>query len=100
MACQQHPEAVTSEVTITIEDGETLQFGIKKGTKISEDWVIFDDFELEYLSGESFARSYVGVDNVTVNATENGAVFNMAGQRVGNDFKGIVIKNGVKVLNK
>lgn len=100
MACQQHPEAVTSEVTITIEDGETLQFGIKKDAKISEDWVIFDDFELEYLSGESFARSYVGVDNVTVNATENGAVFNMAGQRVGNDFKGIVIKNGVKVLNK
>ncbi len=100
MACQKYPEVYQNEISFTIEDGKTLEIGIRKDKKNSKDWVIFSDFELEYLSGESFARSYVGVDNVTVNATENGAVFNMAGQRVGKDFKGIVIKNGVKVLNK
>ena len=99
-ACQQHPEAITSEVTITIGEGETLEIGIKKDTKIDSDWVIFDDFELEFLSGESFVRTFNGVENVTVNAAENGAIFNLAGQKVNGNFKGIVIKNGAKVLNK
>ncbi len=30
----------------------------------------------------------------------DGAVYNLAGQKVGNDFKGIVIKNGKKMLQK
>ena len=32
--------------------------------------------------------------------TNDGVMFNLAGQKVGKDFKGIVIKNGVKILNK
>ena len=32
--------------------------------------------------------------------TIDGAVYNLAGQKVGNDFKGIVIKNGKKMLQK
>ena len=35
--------------------------------------------------------------NVKIN---DGAVYNLAGQKVGNDFKGIVIKNGKKMLQK
>lgn len=31
---------------------------------------------------------------------ENGAIYNLAGQRVGKDYKGIVIKNGKKFMNK
>lgn len=33
-------------------------------------------------------------------AVKNGAIFNLAGQQVSADYKGVVIKNGVKVLNK
>ena len=38
----------------------------------------------------------------TVKATQanDGAVYNLAGQKVGNDFKGIVIKDGKKMLQK
>jgi len=97
---QKDPNVYLNEVKITVEEGQTLELGIRKDKKLSQDWVIFSDFELEFLSGESFTRAYTGVENVTVNAAENGAVFNLAGQKVDGNFKGIVIKNGVKVLNK
>jgi hypothetical protein len=32
------------------------------------------------------------------NAADNGAIYNLSGQRVGKDYKGIVIKNGKKVM--
>ena len=33
-------------------------------------------------------------------AAKDGAIYNLAGQKVSKDFKGLVIKNGVKVINK
>ena len=39
----------------------------------------------------------------TINAAEkvsNGAIYNLAGQKVANDFKGLVIKNGKKMIQK
>lgn len=97
---QKNPEVYKNEIKITIKDGETLELGFRKDTSIGSDWLIFSDFDLEYLSGESFARAFTGVEKVAVDATENGAIFNLAGQKVGGNFKGVVIKNGVKVLNK
>lgn len=98
MACQNHAEAITSEVKITIEQGETLEVGIMKTGKISGDWVIFDDFELYYLTGDTFARVITSVDSVETVDASNGSIFNLAGQRVNSNAKGIVIDNGVKVL--
>ena len=97
---QKNPEVYKNEIKITIKDGEILELGFRKDTSIGSDWLIFSDFDLEYLSGESFARAFTGVEKVAVDATENGAIFNLAGQKVDGNFKGIVIKNGVKVLNK
>ena len=40
-----------------------------------------------------------GIDAVeSGNAADNGAIYNLSGQRVGKDYKGIVIKNGKKVM--
>lgn len=40
-----------------------------------------------------------GIDAVEGgNAADNGAIYNLSGQRVGKDYKGIVIKNGKKVM--
>ena len=39
-----------------------------------------------------------GINNVNVVEKANGAMFNLAGQKVSNDFKGLVIKNGKKVV--
>lgn len=42
-----------------------------------------------------------GIENVTVQKpVENGAIYNLSGMRVGKDYKGIVIINGKKYLNK
>ena len=43
------------------------------------------------------ATAIKGVESDTA---ENGAIYNLAGQRVGKDYKGIVIKNGKKFMNK
>ena len=40
-----------------------------------------------------------GIESISTK-TANEGLFNLAGQAVGNDFKGIVIKNGKKMLNK
>ena len=47
-------------------------------------------------SGETNAINTVKTATIDLNAP----VYNLAGQRVGNDYKGIVIKNGVKMVQK
>ena len=46
------------------------------------------------------ADDATAIKNVTVEAAENAAIYNVAGQRVNATYKGIVIKNGKKYLNK
>ncbi len=42
-----------------------------------------------------------GISNVNAAvAGDNAPMYNLAGQKVGNDFKGIVVKNGKKFVNK
>lgn len=41
-----------------------------------------------------------GVDNITVDKNVNAPAYNLAGQRVNDAYKGIVVKNGKKYLNK
>ena len=43
--------------------------------------------------------SATAIENVKVQ-TADGVMYNLAGQKVGNDFKGIVIKDGKKMLQK
>ena len=39
-----------------------------------------------------------GIDNVNANLNHSEATFNLAGQRVGKDYKGIVVTKGKKAL--
>ena len=41
-----------------------------------------------------------GIKNVENNMKSNAATYNMAGQRVGKNYKGVVIKNGKKYMNR
>ena len=41
-----------------------------------------------------------GINNVNVAENANGAMFNLAGQKVANNYKGLVIMNGKKVVMK
>lgn len=45
-------------------------------------------------------ESIVGINEVKGNKQQNDAIYNIAGQRVAKDYKGLVIKNGKKYLVK
>lgn len=53
-----------------------------------------DNTEFELLGGGT------GISTVKAAANNNAVVYNLAGQKVGADFKGIVVKNGVKMIQK
>ena len=55
----------------------------------------FDNFTLE---GELVDASNISV--TTAANKQNGAIYNLAGQKVGKDYKGIVIMNGRKFVVK
>ena len=41
-----------------------------------------------------------GINNIKVAENANDAIFNLAGQKVANNYKGLVIMNGKKVVMK
>ena len=41
-----------------------------------------------------------GISTIKANAASNGAIYNIAGQKVAKDFKGLVIKDGKKFIQK
>lgn len=49
---------------------------------------------------ELFLEDATGIDKVEFNGQQSTVAFNLAGQAVGNDYKGIVIINGKKYLKK
>ena len=57
------------------------------------------DAKLTIVFGEEPSGETDGIKAVST-VVENGVRYNLAGQRVGNDYKGIVIVNGKKMLNK
>lgn len=54
-------------------------------------------FGFSFVEDES-AATYINA--LKVNATQNGEAFNLAGQKVNKNFKGVVIQNGKKVVIK
>lgn len=57
-------------------------------------------FELIGLPGTEEPSETDGINKITPSLSEANAVYNLAGQRVGNDYKGLVIVNGKKYLRK
>ncbi len=98
--CQKEDKTpVLHEVTITIESGETLEIGVEKTAQLTGDWLIFDDFKLEYLSGSTFQEVLTGIEEVASEAPAQKVLYNTAGQIVDSSYKGIVIdSNGKKYI--
>ena len=48
----------------------------------------------------TFGDDATAIENIEVSAPANVAVYNLSGQKVDNNYKGIIIKNGKKYLNK
>ena len=78
---------------------------------VEETFTLTDDVEKLYLGRNGNTGTIVtllkvtrgdgtGVQTLNVNLKENGAIFNLAGQKVADGFKGLVIKNGKKMMVK
>ena len=97
----------TGDETIDLEAGDAYLLAAKDGKAIfglCDDGVLGENKAC--LPAPSGANSVLGFDDATGiiavsnNVINNGAMYNLAGQKVGSDYKGIVIVNGMKFLNK
>ena len=79
--------------------GYFMQYG--EGTHTT--FGVYDSAQDNAVLPMLYAKVPDAIKNVTTVVERNDAnapIFNLAGQRVGNDYKGVVIQNGKKYLNK
>ena len=80
-------------------DASTLEAGSKytlegMGAKYN------DNNQLYPISFTKQGGGSTGISTVKTVRVDDGAIYNLAGQKVDNSYKGLVIKNGKKVINK
>lgn len=74
-------------LTVTVENGKSY-------------WLFQDSSQIGF-QGFEFAPTATGISTVNADVVEADApVYNLAGQRVSKDTKGLLIKNGKKFINK
>ena len=93
---QQFTEENVTEKIIDENDLVTL---VGKLQKYVKDEVVTPELSSCYLISVEKGGSD-GITNVNAAKAENAVRYNLAGQKVGNDFKGVVIMNGKKVVLK
>jgi hypothetical protein len=60
----------------------------------------FDNLKLEQITAGP-TDPFTGIESIKTTAkVYDDAIYNLAGQKVGKDYKGIVIKNGKKMIQK
>ena len=59
----------------------------------------FDNLKIEQITAGA-TEPFSGIETVKAAAKANEAIYNLAGQKVGKDYKGLVIKNGKKFVIK
>ena len=90
---------VTSTITTTSEKVYNYSFSMKL-TQAEEKVVLFFVNEGSYIDGSSLATGISSPYVITKKAEGNGKWYNLNGQQVDSSYKGIVIVNGRKFVNK
>ena len=100
--CGNWKEALETDGTQWIVKNNDIHASVvkAKGTKISPFRAYFTGIDgasakLNFIDGEA-----TGINGVNAEAAADGAIYNLAGQKVSAAYKGIVIKNGKKYLMK
>jgi hypothetical protein len=91
----------TDDVTAVNEDGtpgNVIKFGLGAGTWTFQKYsgtgnIFISSIEISPASTE-------GIEDLSLETAKNGAVYNVAGQKVSEGFKGLVIKDGKKFVVK
>ena len=74
---------------------------LPEGTEERSGEVVFELYGKQLTIPVYQANDLTGIKSVTINRTSlSGAAYNMAGQRVGNGYKGLVVKDGKKFFVK
>lgn len=74
-----------------------ITFDMKAGTSY---WLFQDSSQVGFGGFEFTPETGTGINDVKTVKTADAAIYNMAGQRVDAAYKGLVIKNGVKRIQK
>ena len=83
---------------LAIQEKTTAQVS---GLEAGKDYYIFSQNAQVGFQGFEFTTGGTdGIENVQVVKVQNNKIYNLQGQVVGDDYKGIVIKNGKKFLKK
>ena len=87
-------------LTVTLKASDDAATGEAKMEKIL--LVALDESKMNTVTEATFAVTVGGATGINgINADENdGAAYNLAGQKVGKNYKGILVKNGKKTLVK
>ncbi|MBQ7461269.1 MAG: alpha-galactosidase [Bacteroidaceae bacterium] len=89
-----------NELAYTLTEKGTLRFGIKSDTGGNDNWCCFDNFELLYQATPDFYDGIKPIDNGQL--TIDNDVYDLSGCKIvnGKSSKGIVIRNGKKIVNR
>ena len=89
---------------VTVTDGQlsekvygTIKLNVTAGVKYA---VGLAGSKMGYYGFKYEVSDPAGINIVKAVEAENGAAYNLAGQKVADDFKGVVIKNGKKMIQK
>lgn len=80
------------------EDANIIEFGLTSGTYTFQKYsgtgnILISSIEITPVGTE-------GITTVNAANEQNGAIYNIAGQKVNEGYKGLIIKNGQKVIKK
>lgn len=84
-ACAVGNTVIIKKVVFIKQDGTEILLDYKDGTSV---W------------GYTIEEVTDGINTINADKAENGVRYNLAGQKVNNGFKGVVIMNGKKMLQK
>ena len=80
------------------EDANIIEFGLTSGTYTFQKYsgtgnILISSIEITPVGTE-------GITSVNATAEKSGAIYNIAGQKVNEGYKGLIIKNGQKMIKK
>jgi hypothetical protein len=90
-----------SATTVPVELDGTIptSFILRSNYSVDSRRAWFDNLKIERVTAGAYDPS--GIESVKATAKAgNDAIYNLAGQKVGKDYKGLVIKNGKKQIQK
>ena len=97
--------AAAAEATDDAAAVEAAGIGIKTGYSLvvkntgNGDYISLDDIKLTKVAAYADTPIVTGIKNID-KVQNTGVIYNLAGQKVSNSFKGIVVKDGRKMIKK